>query len=373
MLTLDGSHGEGGGSLVRTALALSALTGQPFRVNNIRAGRKEPGLKAQHLHAIKALKKICSAETNEIELGSSELQFTPGKVQGGVYTIDIGTAGSITLLLQALILPCLFAPKKVTLHVHGGTSGKWQASADYLQNIVLPHLQRFVEGIELRILKRGYYPKGGGEIELKITPRFFRGDFESFQGFWQDLRQRCSRIALAEQGTLQQVKGIINLSQELQEKSVAERIRRSALHELQPLKVPLNVRLEHAASASTGGEVLLWGVFSGKENSAGRSGNEHTDYDNPVLLGSDVLLEPGKRSEALGKEVAEKLMEEIASGAAADAHLADQLIMFMGLLPGSEIVCSRVTNHALTNMHVVERFLPVKFAVEGKKISVNAL
>ncbi|HLC81108.1 MAG TPA: RNA 3'-terminal phosphate cyclase, partial [Candidatus Nanoarchaeia archaeon] len=133
MIQLDGSYLEGGGSLVRVALALSALTEKPFHVTKIRSGRKQPGLKAQHLTAIKALKEICEAETNEVEVGSTELRFKPGKVKPGTYNIDIGTAGSITLLLQALILPCLFAPWKVILNVKGGTCGKWQASVDYLR------------------------------------------------------------------------------------------------------------------------------------------------------------------------------------------------------------------------------------------------
>src|SRR3989338_6026985 len=169
MLTLDGTHLEGGGSLVRVALALSALTGKPFKITNIRANRSEPGLKAQHLHAIKALTQLCQAETNPIDIGTRELTFKPGKIKKGIYSIDIGTAGSITLLLQALILPSLFAPGKVTLNITGGTCGKWQASVDYLQHLLLPHLQRFVEKIELKIIKRGYYPAGGGEIILEIS------------------------------------------------------------------------------------------------------------------------------------------------------------------------------------------------------------
>ncbi|MDP3733601.1 MAG: RNA 3'-terminal phosphate cyclase, partial [Nanoarchaeota archaeon] len=156
MIELDGSYGEGGGALIRTALALSTITGTEFKVSNIRSGRKDPGLKAQHLQAINALKQICNAQTNEIELGSTALHFKPGIIKGGNYTIDIGTAGSISLLLQALIVPCMVAPSKVTLKITGGTCGKWQASVDYLQHVLLPYLRRFVEKIELKILKQGY-------------------------------------------------------------------------------------------------------------------------------------------------------------------------------------------------------------------------
>lgn len=362
MIQLDGSHLEGGGALVRVALALSVLTGQEFSVTNIRAGREQRGLKAQHLHAIKALQKICNAETNEIEIGSTELHFKPGKIKSGTYEIDIGTAGSITLLLQALILPCLFAPRTVTLKIKGGTSGKWQASVDYLQNVLLPHLHRFVDKIEVKILKRGYYPKGGGEVEIKIIPRFKLSEFNSFELFWENLQPKCAQMKLIEQGKVEQVRGVINLSQELEEKDVAERIRKSAVEILRPLEVPIDIRIEHVHNLSTGGEIILWAVCSQ---------NGKVDYDNPVLLGGDALIEMGKRSEEVGKEAAQELMAEIQSNAAVDHHLADQLIMFMGLLPGSGILTSEVTKHALANMYVVEQFLPVKFEVEGEKIKVK--
>ena len=222
MIQLNGSYEEGGGALVRTALALSALTGKEFKVTNIRSNRPEPGLKAQHLTAITALKEICQAETNEIKLGSTELYFKPGKVKKGIYEIDIGTAGSITLLLQALILPCLFAPGKITLNITGGTCGKWQASVDYLQNIVLPQLHRFVEKIDLKILKRGYYPKGGGQVKLEITPKL---KIEDFKSGWKELQSKTAKILLTEPGSLEQLKGVINVSSELQGKEVAERIK----------------------------------------------------------------------------------------------------------------------------------------------------
>lgn len=356
MIELDGNYGEGGGSLCRVALALSALTQQEFKVTNIRAGREQGGLKAQHLQAIKALKRICNAETNAIEIGSTELHFKPGKIKSGVYDIDIGTAGSITLLLQALLLPCLFAPRTVTLKIKGGTSGKWQASVDYLQNLLIPYLQRFVDTIEVKILKRGYYPKGGGEVSVKITPRFMLST--KFSEWWKDLQNKCAKINLVEQGKVEQVRGVINLSKELEDKNVAERVRRAAVDMLRPLQAPVNIRIEYVHSLSIGGEIVLWAVCSQQ----GR-----VDFDNPVLLGSDALLETGKRSEDVGKEAAQELMKEIQSGAAADFHLADQLIMFMGLLPGSEICTSEISRHALTNMYIVEQFLPVKFEVEEGK------
>ena len=360
MIILDGSHGEGGGALIRTALALSTLTGISFEVDKIRAGRTSPGLKAQHLTAIKALKEICDAKVNEVELGSSKLRFIPNKIKGGKYNIDIGTAGSITLLLQALILPCMFASSKVTLRVRGGTCGKWQASVDYLQNILLPHLRKFVDKIELQVLKRGYYPKGGGLIELHISPKFNLNKFDKVSSLLEDLQLKVKKIELVEQGDLEQIKGIINLSSELEDKNVGERINRAARVHLNKYTAPINIRVDYTSSPSVGGEILLWGVFS-------KDGK--IDFTNPSFLAGDALVEKGKRSEEIGVEAAAELKEVILSGGAVDKFLCDQLIPYMALLPGSVLEASEVTEHALTNIHVVEKFLDVGFKVEKNKIS----
>ncbi|MBI2665467.1 RNA 3'-terminal phosphate cyclase [Candidatus Woesearchaeota archaeon] len=360
MIELDGAYGEGGGALARTALALSALTGKEFKIINIRANRPEPGLKAQHVQSIEALKKICQAKTNEINIGSTELVFQPGKIKAGKYGIDIGTAGSISLLLQALILPSMFASNKMTLEISGGTCGKWQASVDYLQNVLLPDVQRFVEKIELKVWKRGYYPKGGGKISIEISPRFKIKD-HNISSLYEELQFRVPKIILTTQGQLEQIRGIINISAELQEKEVGERIKKSAENSLRKLNVPINIRTDYSKTESIGGEVVLWALFS-KEGKM--------DPDNPVILGSDALVEKGRTSEDIGKEAAEKLKEAISEGSPVDKHLADQLIPFMALLPGSEITVQEINKHTLTNIYVAEKFLPVGFKVEGNKISV---
>jgi RNA 3'-phosphate cyclase len=362
MIELDGSYGEGGGALVRVALALSALSGEEFKVENIRAGREKDGLKAQHVAAIKALKKICNAQTNEVDVGSTSLWFKPGKIKSGRYEFDIGTAGSITLFLQAIILPCLFAPAKVTITIKGGTCGKWQASVDYLQNVLLPLLRRFVEKIELRILKRGYYPQGGGEVVLEISPRFSVGDL-TLLPLLNQLNEKVVKIRLEEQGILEQIRGVVNVSSELEEKQVAERIKSAAINGLNLLKVPVTIRAEYNRSLSIGGEVVLWAVFSGV----------NIDMINPQLLGSDALIEKNKSSEEVAQEAVLELKEEIKSGASVDTHLADQLIPFMGLLPESIILVREVSDHVKTNIYVVEKFLKVQFEIENDKIKVKGL
>jgi RNA 3'-terminal phosphate cyclase (ATP) len=355
MIELDGAYGEGGGALVRVALALSTLSGKEFSVKNIRAGRPKSGLKAQHLTAIEALRVMSGAHSNKTEIGTTELYFKPGRVKRGRYEFDIGTAGSISLFLQAVLIPCIFAKGKVSIVVKGGTCGKWQAGVDYTQNVLLPHLNRFVDKISIKILKRGYYPKGGGEVEVKISPRFFNEDVGSLL---EELALKCSRIELVDQGKIEQVRGVVNCSMDLQDNEVCERIENACKRSLK-LDCPKNISLQYANSRCSGGEVLLWGIF-------GKRGV--VDYDNPVIIASSVLLEKSKRSEQVGIECAKSLIKEIESGAACDEYLADQLIAFMGLLPGSVIKTSKVSKHCLTNIYVVEKFLPVGFKVDCEKI-----
>jgi RNA 3'-terminal phosphate cyclase (GTP) len=363
MIKLDGAYGSGGGALVRTALALSTLTGKPFAVDNIRAGKGDGGgLKAQHLHAIKALKEICNAKTSEIEIGTKEFWYHPEKIKRGKYSIDIETAGSISLFLQAIILPCLFAPGKITLNIKGGTCGKWQASVDYLQNVLIPHLQRFVDKIELKVLKRGYYPKGNGEVQLEINSRFKLQDYDSFQQFNEDLALKTSKVDLIKQGTLEQIRGNVNVSSELEEHEIAERIEKSAKKSLSNYDCPINIRTEYSNTLSVGGEIVLWAIFSQ---------NGKVDFDNPVILGGDALIERNKKSEEIGRKAAEKLKKEIDSKTAVDRNLADQLIQFMSLLSGSEIETREISNHTKTNIYVAEQFLNIGFKIEGNKVSVE--
>jgi len=346
MIELDGNYLEGGGSIVRVALALSTYTQKPFKVSNIRANRSEPGLKAQHLTAIKALKEISNAKYGPIALGDTELEFYPGKIKKGNYLIEIGTAGSISLLSQALILPCLFAPGKITLRITGGTCGRGQAPIDYLQNVFLPQLKKLVNKIELKIIKRGYYPQGGGEIILEIHPK---------------KEVTIPRINLTEMGELEQIKGVVNYSLELAPNQVAERTAQTIRSELKKLNCPLDIQTEYSPSLSLGGEAVLWAKFSQ---------NGKVDYNNPLILGADCLAEKGKKAEEVGAEASQKLIKIINQKEGIDPYLADQILMFMAILPGSKIRCTEITPHCLTNIYVIEKFLNVKFIISNNEITV---
>jgi len=216
MIRLDGSYGEGGGQIVRTALALSAVTDKTFTVDKIRVGRKISGLKAQHLMAVQALKELCNAEAEGAELGSTELLFRPGRYEAKRIKLDIGTAGSIPLLLQSLLLPAMLADKTTTFEIIGGTDGKWAMPIDYLKHVLLPQLKKYAD-FNLMVHKRGYYPKGGGHVQLSVRPRFTLKD-----------ASLAPPINLIEQGVLQHIKGIVHCSKSLTDKEVGERIARSA-------------------------------------------------------------------------------------------------------------------------------------------------
>ncbi|MCX6708183.1 MAG: RNA 3'-terminal phosphate cyclase [Candidatus Woesearchaeota archaeon] len=356
MIILDGSYLEGGGQIVRTALALSSLTGQPFRVVNIRPARKNPGLKAQHVQCVKALQQLCNAKADGAELGSKELLFVPGKIEAKNLTIDIGTAGSITLLLQAVLLPCMFANKTHKLTIVGGTDTEWSMPIDYFANVLVPQYRR-VCGLEVKVLKRGYYPKGGGQVELTIKPIVKRNEFETFEDFTAALKHKAFVL---EQGKLVCIKGTSHASKTLENAKVADRQASAAKQALSGLNVPIEITTEYADTLSTGSGITLWAIFAK---------NDDIDNENPIRTGADALGELGKPAEKVGTEAAQKLLKEL--NAPVDSHLADNLIPLMALCKPSKITTTQITLHAKTNIWVTEQFLGKTFEIKENTITSN--
>ncbi len=347
---LDGSHLEGGGQIVRTGLALSTLLLKSFSVDNIRAGRPTPGLKAQHLHATKALKELCNAHTENADLGATEITYVPGRLKGRTLSIDIGTAGSITLLLQALLLPCVFSGQKFKLKITGGTDVAWSPSFDYFTEIILPQLRKYAD-IECSLQRRGYYPKGSGQVELVVKSKFS-----------METISNAPQVDIQEQGTLMQIKGVAHASTALEAQQVAERMSRAARLTLtKKLSCPIDIRTEYVNTLSEGCGITLWAIYSKDPNDI--------DFMNPIRLGADGLGQKGKRSETVGVECAEQLIEDMESGAAVDRHLADMLVPMMGLLGGS-IKTSKITNHTKTNVYTTELLTGKKIKIEGSTLSL---
>ncbi|MBN2014949.1 MAG: RNA 3'-terminal phosphate cyclase [Candidatus Altiarchaeota archaeon] len=337
MITIDGSYGEGGGQVLRTSVAMSAVTGKSFRIEGIRAKRENPGIRPQHLHAVNAVAKLCDAKVEGLNIGSQELEFSPGGIKGGGMSLKIGTAGSITLVLQALMIPAMFAKKEVRVRITGGTDVGWSPQIDYLRFVTLPILEKFGYMAEINLTRRGYYPAGGGQVEARIQPI-----------------DRVDRIELMEQGRLTAVKGISHCHSDLEKSRVARRQARSARPLLynalsnMGFNNDIEIKQEHSPAFSYGSGITLWAE------------TENT------RLGSSSLGERGKRAEIAGEEAAESLIWEINSKAALDRYMADQIIPYIALAGGCVSV-SETTEHAKTNIEVLNRF-GFDVRIEGKTI-----
>ena len=350
MLKIDGSSLEGGGQIVRTALALSVLTQKPFTVTNIRANRPDPGLKNQHLYGVRVLRDLCDAVVENAHLGSTDLTFYPRPIKKGQeITIDVETAGSLSLLLQSILLPCIFSGKKFEFSLKGGTDVAWSPSYDYTANIFFPQVVRYGAGV-IALQKRGYYPKGQGEVQVKIKKKYV---YEGIKAASVPIKP----LMLTEQGTLVKIAGVSNASNDLAEARVAERQAEAARTHLQKWKVPVEITSSYSQTASTGSGITLWAIFTGKE--------QDTDTIDPIRIGADVLGERGINAETIGTTCAEQLNAAILSHAPVDKHLADQLIPLLGIV-GGEIIVEDITDHTRTNIFVTELFLDVKFEVDER-------
>ncbi len=311
MIEIDGAHGEGGGQLLRMAVALAALRGTPVRISRIRAGRPNPGLAPQHVTAVQAVARLCSAEVDGLESGASRIVFRPGTIVGGAHAFDVGTAGSVTLVLQACLPVAFAAPEAVQLHVTGGTDVRWAPPLDSFSRVFLPWIRRIGGTADLVLHRRGYYPRGGGSVEIITHP------VTSWSG-----------LQLLEPGRVARVRGIAhvaNLSDDIPKRITHAAMRR--LHGMEDVKIEERVyRGEEAVGQ--GGALVLWAE------------TEHS------LLGADSLAERGKASERVGVEAAASLSEESAAGAAVDVHTADQILPYLALAPGpSSFTVREVTGH----------------------------
>jgi len=337
MIEIDGSSGEAGGQILRTALSLSAITTKPCHVFNIRSSRPKPGLATQHLTAIQSLAQLCDGELEGDFLGSKEVRFYPGEIRSQNLNIKIDTAGSITLALQALMPSSLFTVSPIKINFEGGaTDTFFSPTIDYLKYVFLRILEKMGVKTEINIIKRGYYPEGGAKVETKIFP------------------SKLKSLNLTEKGALKKILVISGASDSLKQKKVAERQIAGAKEVLGKLKLPIEERTEYYQTESPGSHFCIAAEF---EN---------------TLIGTDNLGKMGKRAEDVGKEAALELLKEEKSQACLDRHLADQILPFMALSSKkSRATVSEITGHCKTNIWVIEKFLEGKFEIKNNLISWN--
>ncbi len=330
VIEIDGSMGEGGGQILRYSLGFSAVTLKPVRITNIRAKRKNPGLRPQHLTAVNALKTITDAVVEGAYVGSKEIYFEPHTRRSGNYVFNIGTAGSVTLVLQAILPALLFSEGRSKVEIVGGTDVPWSPPIDYMRYVFRHNLGLFDISIDIKLLRRGHYPRGGGRIVVNIEP----------------VKDYITPINYVDSRGIVEVKGISHAVK--LPRHVAERQAKSAVSLIEKvlgIKPFIEIESyppERDPHLGPGSGIVLYAVTN-----AG------------TRLGSDSLGARGKRAEIVGREAAEKLIEEIKSGAAFDRHMGDMLIPHMFLAKGtSTIGVSVLTNHTITAIMVSKKFLP---------------
>lgn len=339
-MEIDGSQGEGGGQIIRTALSLAALTHTDVKLVNIRAGRKKPGLMPQHLTAIKALAKTCNANISGAKLHSTSIFFSPGKIENSNIIANIGTAGSVTLLAQQL-LPVAIA-SNLRLRAFGGTDVSFAPTACYMQRVTLHYLKKMKANLSLKTLSRGYYPKGNGCIALSSEPSF-----------------PLKPLNCTGSGTLNSITCHSHCAG-------------------MPAKVAKDTALiaKHSLKEKLGSFEWIQFIEASPERKQtfGAGLDLFAKYTNSVI-GSNSVSSFQIKPETLASAATQNLLNEINRMAALDSHCIDQIIPFMALADGKSTVTAKLTKHAKTNISITEKFLGVKFKITQEnqisKISVK--
>ncbi|MCW7080759.1 MAG: RNA 3'-terminal phosphate cyclase [Candidatus Methanospirare jalkutatii] len=363
MIEVDGSFGEGGGQIIRTAVALSAITGEPVEIRNIRANRPNPGLQAQHLNAVKAVAAMTDAETEGLKLRSTRLKFVPQSRKALRTEIDIGTAGSITLLLQCIIPVALFADGETKLRIIGGTDVKWSPPIDFYRFVFAKALAEMGCEVQISLLKRGYYPKGGGVVDVSVKP------VRKLNGFVR-LEEESGEGETAEEVLVRGISHCRGLPSH-----VASRQASSAEKKLRERGYNAAIEIdagEHAAAAAVAvGEEAekTEGAGKGKRRGDGARetvGSGITLWHN--YKSGSALGEPRKPAESVGEEAASLILSELASASTVDVHLADQLIPYIALAEGySAFKVREITGHLRTNIYIVRQFLDVEISIRREE------
>lgn len=334
MVEIDGAIGEGGGQVLRSALTLSILTGQPTCIENIRLRRSQPGLMPQHLKAVDAAAAVSKARVEGAQRGSTKLLFEPGEIRSGRYKFDIGTAGSTSLVLQTIFLPLSKATSTSTVIIAGGTHVPWAPCYHFLAWNWLEMMKVIGFSADVRLDQAGFYPQGGGRVTATIRPA-----------------SGLQPLRMVERGELIRIHGlsaVANLSDD-----IAERQKRRALHRLQSQFHDVRIKIEQLPSEYKGTVLLLMAEYE-----------SNNGYAQSCFYSLGQL---GKPAERVADEAVDAFLNFDSSGAAIDQYLADQLLLPLAIAPGaSELHTSQITPHLLTNAEIIRRYLPTQIDIIGE-------
>ncbi|MEO0475630.1 MAG: RNA 3'-terminal phosphate cyclase [Planctomycetota bacterium] len=325
-LHIDGSFGEGGGQIVRSSLALAALTGRSVEITNMRAGRKKPGLQRQHLVAVRAAAEVTHGSVEGDELGSTHILFEPGHTTGGTYHLPIGTAGSTSLVMQTVLMPLLLAGQPSTLKLGGGTHNPMAPPYEFLRDTYLPQLRAMGGEIMINLKQAGYFPKGGGEVDVTI------------EGI-----NKLRPIELMERGKRLNAHALIRLAQ-LPE-HIAERQAKTVRRKLG--WPDLTVEIDHQPNAWGPGNAVVLTV----------------QYEHTTEVFTSIG-ERGKPAERVAEAAIKEALSFDASRAAVGEHLADQLMLPLALAGGGRYRASCLSLHTTTHAELIQRFLDVPITLE---------
>jgi RNA 3'-terminal phosphate cyclase (ATP) len=341
MIEIDGAQQSGSGTIVRYAVAFSALLGQPLRLLNARAKRDQPGLRPQHLASVLACGELCQAKTEGLEVGARAFTFIPGaRIKGGTFTWDIGTAGSATMLALSILPLACFADAPTTARITGGIFQDFAPSPYHMQYVLAPLLERMGVRLALRVLRAGYVPRGAGVLELHVTPT----------------PRPLHPLILVSPGQLGRVYGIA-FSSHLEGRRVSERMARSCEEHLTQAGLAVTIaRVDDTAALHAGASLAVWAESS-------------TGY----IMGADRAGARGRSSEAIGRFVAAALLADWASGATVDRHMADQLVLFAALVDGtSRYLAPYQTDHLASNLWLVSQF-GAQVILQEQQVTIEGL
>lgn len=317
-LKINGGHGEGGGQIIRSAIALSCITKKPIHLENIRKNRKTPGLRPQHLTAIKILQKVANAKVTGAEIGSTEIKFIPGNIENLELIEDVGTAGSIPLILQVLIPVIAISKKQLNLKIKGGTDVLWSPTIDYTQHVLQEAYSRMGINFSLELIKRGYYPKGGGEIKLKVNPSNVKTTSFSKRKT-KEVKLICSFSKFTNNEIEIQVNQIVK--------------------KLTEANYIVNVEIRSEEALDSGASLLIYSI------------------DSDSIIGIDALY--NKKSNSFDLDI-----EDFIKNYSIDDNLADMLVVPASLSNGKTIFpVKEITKHLETNLFVTSKITGCKYGI----------